>query len=245
MNNNSDTGNTSEAFLRCFMAFLETQVSHTNSSVENREDDPSWTEGTIPPFEAHRVCRGCEGFACVRVWPNMRYIPQGEAAEVWMKNHGLLSEPQCKRHGGEFMVGIKGSLQFFECTHRGEGDTSACRARVFRYAPYLRSRSSVALTTLLLIWADIANNLTTGQIARNRGVRQRAVTNLLHMVSSAAYFRQENVDFNFSKLQVDETFIGKRKCHRGKRVRKVGWWFVTVTEIDDRKMGRTHWKLVK
>ena len=62
---------------------------------------------------------------------------------------------------------------------------------------------------------------------------------------NAAFHQQENTDFNFSKLQVDETFIGKRKYNRGKRVRKIGWWFVTVTEIDDRKMGRTHWKLVK
>ena len=113
-------------------------------------------------------------------------------------------------HGGD-----QGEPSIFLSAHRGEGDTNARRSRVFRYAPYLSSRTSVTVTTLLLIWADIANNLTTGQIARNRGVRQRAVTNLLHMVSSAAYFRQENVDFYFSKLQVDETFIGKRKYHRG------------------------------
>ena len=175
----------------------------------------------------------------------MRYIPQAEAAEVWMKNHGLLTAPECKRHGGEFMVEMKDTWRFFECTHREEGAANACRARAFMYEPYLSSRTRVTLTTLLLIWADIANNLTTGNISRNRGVRQRTITKLLHMVSSAAYFRQENANFDFSNLQVDETFIGKRKYHRGKRVRKVGWWFVTVTEIDERKMGRTHWKLVK
>ena len=79
------------------------------------------------------------------------------------------------------------------------------------YSPlFLNSCSGVDIDTLLLIWGDIANNLTTGQISRNRGVRQGTVTKFLHMVGKAA-FHQENTDFNFSKLQVDETFIGKRK----------------------------------
>ena len=75
---------------------------------------------------------------------------------------------------------------------------------VFLSAPYLDSHSSLTLAKLLLIWADIANNLTTGQIYRNCGVRQRTVTKILHMVANAALHEQDTTEFNFSKLQVNE-----------------------------------------
>ena len=137
-----------------------------------------------------------------------------------MLNHHLLRHHRCEKHGSDYMREVRGRPHVEICTYRADHARNPCRARAFRFSPYLNSRSGVDIDTLLLIWGDIANNLTTGQISRNRGVRQGTVTKFLHMVGNAAFHQQENTDFNFSKLQVGETFIGKRKYNRGKRVRK-------------------------
>ena len=46
-------------------------------------------------------------------------------------------------------------------------------------------------------------------------------------------------------MQVDKTFIGKRKYDRETRQRETGYWFATDTEQEGRMMGLTHCKLVK
>ena len=48
----------------------------------------------------------------------------------------------------------------------------------------------------------------------------------------------------FPALSIDETFVGHRKHHAGKRARHAHYWFVTVTEIDPHRanrIGRTIW----
>ena len=64
---------------------------------------------------------------------------------------------------------------------------------------------------LLLVWADIANHLCTGQICGNRGIGRKVVEDTLRNLGEAALGQERKFGHSFSRIQVDETFIGKRK----------------------------------
>ena len=130
-------------------------------------------------------------------------------------------------------------------THRAFDEFSSNAPPVRKFEPYISLRSHLTPTILLLLWADIANQLCTGQICHSRGVGRKTVQEVLHSAANAALSQEQSEQYEFSRIQVDETFIGKRKYQRGRRQRKRGWWFATVTEIRGQEMGRTHWKLVK
>ena len=70
-------------------------------------------------------------------------------------------------------------------------------------------------------------------------------TKSLHDVGNATLHQEENANYELSEVQVDKTYVGKRKHNRGRRQPKECWWLVTNSEVIGRKSGRTHWKLVK
>ena len=79
---------------------------------------------------------------------------------------------------------------------------------------YISMRMHLTLGNLLLVWGDIANNTSTGQISRNRDLDRKVVQGILHSVANAALRKEQVAKYEFGRVQVDETFIGKRK-YRG------------------------------
>ena len=263
--NNSQAGSAREALLNSFVRFVDSEMRRTQEQEEEEElprtpeelrTPGAWADRLIfsPLVGAEaaartllpsvRVCPGCAEFSCVRAWRNFNMIPQGKRAESWMKNHGLLKAPSCTVHGPSMMRDIPGRPNIQMCCFH-EFQRNPCRMKRGKLEPYVSGRMDIDAGKLLRIWADIADNLTAGQIARNRSIRHKVVTKILHDLGNAALHQEENAVYAFSSLQVDETFVGKRKYHRGRRPRNVGHWFVSITEVKGRRMGRTHWKLVK
>ena len=177
-------------------------------------------------------------------------------AEDWMRNHDLFFPPICPSHGMHFMSDVPGKPNLSMCGHREPGKVNrlkvckwsrqGCRLKVCKWSPFISPRTQLTPGQFLLVLADIANNMCTGQITRNRGLDRKVVQDLLHTLADAALRNETMFHYEFSRVQVDETFIGKRKYNRDRRQRKRGWWFATVTESRGTgKTGRTHWKLVK
>ena len=81
---------------------------------------------------------------------------------------------------------------------------------------------------------------------KNTGMNKNTLGSLFLDIGRVAFAVCETADYRFSKIAVDETYFGKRKYNKGKRMRKRAFWFATATEIlSNGKSGRTHWKLVK
>ena len=239
----------SERMFARFMALLEsatyerppTGLRDLPPPEQEQLDFSTWRRRPVPP-----LCHGCPAFTCVSHWRGITDVPQGRDAEDWMRNHDLFFPPICPSHGLHFMSDVPGKPNLSMCGHREPGKVNRCRLKVCKWSPFISPRTQLTPGQVLLVWADIANNMCTGQITRNRGLDRKVVQDLLHTLADAALRNETMSDYEFSRVQVDETFIGKRKYNRGRRQRKRGWWFATVTESRGTgKTGRTHWKLVK
>jgi len=189
----------------------------------------------------HRVasCAGCDDFSCCREWRVMDHLP--EDAESWMRGHGLFSEGHCSLHPQSKMRRVGDCL---ECCER-VSENNICRRRVSALWPLLSTNSKIDCKQLLRVYAHIAGGEGVVKIARLVNLNPNTVSRIVDFVGRAAV-RKSKEATNFNKVAVDETFIGKRKDHRGRRPRKRVYWFATMTEIlRDGTCGRTVWKLVK
>ena len=108
-----------------------------------------------------------------------------------MIHHGLLHPPSCVIHGPEMMRDVPGRSDIQICGFH-EFSKNPCRLKRGKYEPYVSSRMKIDAGQLLRVWADIADYLTAGQIARNRCIRRKVVTKLLQDLGNAALHREEN-----------------------------------------------------
>ena len=129
-------------------------------------------------------------------------------------------------------------------THRAFDEFSSNAPPVRKFEPYISLRSHLTPTILLLLWADIANQLCTGQICHSRGVGRKTVQEVLHSAANAALSQEQSEQYEFSRIQVDETFIGKRKYQREAAAEK---GMVVCHRHGDTwtRNGKNPWKLVK
>ena len=189
----------------------------------------------------HPLCTGCLAFNCVSRWRSVRDIPQGRDAEDSMRSHDMFRPTTCHLHGIGFMSEVPGDPRLMISTYREPGNVNRCRIKKCKW-----TRTHLTPGHVLLVWVDIAKNMCTGQITRNRGLDRKVVQDFLRSLADAALRQEPTAEYEFSRMQIDGTFMGKRKYIGGVGRTKRGWWFATVTESRGTvKTGRTHWKLVK
>ena len=186
-------------------------------------------------------CPGCESLDCVKHWRVFEHIPKD--IPKWLRDHHFVKKPACPLHGDEYMEVKDGTAR---CRRRIDGTTYYCRHVEHEFWPFITSRSFLTVDTVFRFWCHVASGESIDSIRRLLNLNKNTVTHLFDLVSSAAYRMQADCVAKFNKAAVDETYIGRRKYHRGKRPRKKGYWFASITEIlRDGTCGRTCWKLVK
>jgi hypothetical protein len=223
--------------------------SSTNLSEERRSLSQDFlVEETTPPAsplghgarrETVVECIGCANMGCARQWRTFGDLPPDPV--TWMRRHDFFKLPTCADHGES---GMRVSGEQAVCQVRtGE---AVCRHTAHIYSPYLNSNSKITMEQLFLFWVHVANNESGHSISKIMALNKNTVSVLFDRVGAACHLHNVLHKPVFSHCAVDETYVGKRKYERGKRPRKRGFWFVTVTEIErDGKVGRTSWELVK
>ena len=190
-------------------------------------------------------CPGCEDFRCVREW---RTIAHAEAAwaddvvEKWCRDHRLLLDPSCDVHGkvGPFRrVGDR----WVCCARARSGSDNQCRRSKSCFWPIVNQHNWLTARSVLLFLAHFALGESRQAISKVLDLNPKTVSGLFYRVGRCAYTYLRGADSpRFGRIQVDETFIGRRKDNKGRRARVKGWWFVTVTEVGlQNKAGRTIW----
>lgn len=103
------------------------------------------------------------------------------------------------------------------------------------------------LETIVRFWCHLANREPLHSATSNANINKNTATSLLFRLTKALHKMESVEEWRFEHVVVDETFVGKRLYHSGKRVRARGLWIVTVTERDKKtgKSGRTVWTPVK
>lgn len=189
-------------------------------------------------------CLGCPTMECVKSWRSFGDLPRD--IESWMKNHDFFKPPSCSQHHQAHMV-VVGKLAECRFVQRVVGERGVvCRERVHIYAPFLNTTSKIRIDTLFAFWSHVANNEGASSIEKNISVNKNTISSLFDRLGAACHLADTLSPPRFGHCAVDETYIGKRKFHRGKRTRKRGFWFVTLTEIlRSGCTGATVWHLVK
>jgi len=187
-------------------------------------------------------CSGCVNLACVAQWKKFNDIPQGVAAERWFRYHNFCATPSCTVHGTTHMV-PKGNV--FVC-HALVKAHCLCRQTASQYEPLLTTQSKISCEQLLLFFAHVANNSSVKSITVSLSLNKNTIATMIGRLGVACFKYQQCSQASFVRAAVDETYVGARKYQRGKRARKRGFWFVTMTEIErDGSVGRSVWQIVK
>jgi hypothetical protein len=74
----------------------------------------------------------------------------------------------------------------------------------------------------------VADNVGVGKAARVMGLNSKTVGLFMSRLGSAC-IRSVERPRAWSRLQVDETFVGKHKHSRSNKSRARSWWFITCT----------------
>jgi hypothetical protein len=106
------------------------------------------------------------------------------------------------------------------------------------------SRNRLSGRQVLELVGLVADNVGVGKAARVMGLNSKTVGLFMSRLGSAC-IRSVERPRAWGRLQVDETFVGKRKHSRGKKSRARGWWFIACTEILASGASETSWTLVK
>ena len=210
---------------------------------EGRADSPPNAEA-LPPKrtgskEPHVECPGCVDFACVRRWRTQQHIAE-YATLKWCRAHGLVQEPTCPVHGA---AGFRQKGDKLICTAR-VGDNE-CRKRFHIWNPLVSIRNKITPEQVLQIIGLVGDNTSSSKIGRTQDIGRKTIERFMMRLELAAVKHQARPR-KWSRMQVDETYVGKRKHGRGKRARLRGWWFITCTSImPNGATGPTSWTLVK
>eukprot|EP00743_Colponemidia_sp_Colp-15_P011220 GILK01012483.1.p1 GENE.GILK01012483.1~~GILK01012483.1.p1 ORF type:complete len:642 (+),score=34.82 GILK01012483.1:388-2313(+) len=198
------------------------------------------------------MCMGCDDLNCILKWRKANLPRSNTEAIMWMDGHKFFTRRCCPDHPEAKLLFHKGKTQgqapWFECTHvKGKDDSGRqviCRRRFGLLTPYQSNKSQgVSAHDLLNLWWKCSANVSTGTKASELDTHRSTVSILIRQTALACYKSLENNAIKMVNVQVDETYIGTRKGHRGKRVRRIGFWFVSVTEVCPKsgKSLRTRW----
>jgi len=194
-------------------------------------------------------CGGCKDFVCCRSWKRKSDGPQTRDEKIlWMKNHEIIVAGRCPHHpesSGTPAYDRDGNLKSFRQCRELRGG-KLCQAHIPWAAVFLPASAKVDVEEHFNFLVSVAKQARGHAIGYDLDVNKNTVTAMYKRLLAWAHgFNQSRVK-RFQKLAVDETFFGKRKYHRGKKVRMHGWWFITATEIlRDGSMGETCWELVQ
>jgi hypothetical protein len=125
------------------------------------------------------------------------------------------------------------------------GDHGRCQTVLCDTAPHEHGRSNVSMLKKLRVWLSMAFLLKHNFVCFNLELSDRTVTRIQRQVCQCCLHQQET-PLQANRVQVDETYFGKRKYNRGARARKRCWWFITICEVDNNgKTCGVRWLLCK
>lgn len=193
-----------------------------------------------------KQCTGCVDFECVSGWKSVLDLPNSDDEMVtWAEQHGLLRRSICNEHPNS---GVKVKSYWVGCCqNRNAGEPNACRRSIALKEPLMNVNGKLKVLEIIKFWAHLANGEAEHCAASNANINKNTASQLVLRICNAVNKYHQMQSYRFEHCVVDETFIGRRLHHVGKRVRVRGIWFVTVTERCRRtgKSGRTVWKAVK
>ena len=201
------------------------------------------------PRETFDECPGCDDLKCVLRWRSSKDFPKD--CEAWLVAHHVVEGKGCPDHGPTAKMTRCATSQasgrnLWECQERARTSDNRCRKKSNACQPILTPRSNLTPAQYLDFLSDVANGLATGQAARNQTLNKNTLSLLYDRLMMACVAACNDVAaLKFNKLAVDETYVGSKKYGRGRKPRRRGFWFVTVTEMTTSGIGRSVWHLVK
>lgn len=189
-------------------------------------------------------CLGCQTFDCIRQLRTHIELAS-IVEEPWLLGHGLIEAPSCTKHGpGDHFRRV--SPQLYACSKRSATSDNECRKTRAVCFPLVDQWNRVTVNQVLQLVGLVADNESSSKIARAMNVERKTVDRLMQKLENACVRYTTGGVRKWQRVQVDETFIGKRKNQQGKRVRRRGFWQLTVTEVlGNGATGGTSWTTVK
>jgi hypothetical protein len=183
----------------------------------------------------------CKGLDC---FPSTE-----EDAIKFMEVHNMFNPEMCPTHNTAGTP-IAGRPGYRMCSGRTApaqvgGKQGRCQTILCDTAPHKHGRSNVSFLKLLRVWIKMGLLAKHSTACFEVGLGKEAVTRIQRAVCQCCLHQQET-PLQANKVQVDETYFGKRKYNRGANARKRCWWFITICEVDnDGKTCGVRWMLCK
>ena len=182
-------------------------------------------------------CAGCEDFACCRsIRSVLQVSSEKEVVQSWLKAHGFGTKPQCR----VCLTDLKpNKLKCYKGDHAKKGLV------VPPLGPMFDERGSMDIPRKVRTWLMRAQGAPHGLILQEAlWSKPICLTAVVQEMERVFHFERKINPPRWKTVQVDETYIGKRKYNKGHAVRKVNFWFLTATGID-RESGEvlgTYWE---
>lgn len=145
------------------------------------------------------------------------------------------------------------SIPYHECRRpkRGasEDEYSYCRRRTGHFGHFFPPRMGEIsdMVAKFRVWIMFSQKCPPWTIALQCKLHVMTVYRYIDEIEKVFFEYSKCHLPKFAKMQVDETYIGKRKYYRGHRSRKVKLWMFSATEYRDvgegqQKTGRIYWE---
>lgn len=138
-------------------------------------------------------------------WRNVRDAPSSdnEIAE-FLASHSFFKPWACPDHGAA-RVEVDGGVPI--CKHLIT-ETRQCRKRGSKYWPLQDAHTKIDVATMFRLWLGVANGVSLGGLAVAEGVNKNTITRQFDLLCSACLRFQNSQLPKFTKMAVDETYIG-------------------------------------
>lgn len=190
-------------------------------------------------------CAGCDDFMCLVRAKTLQDLPATElAAFQFLQSHGLFRQPvRCHENSAKTHRDLERAIR---CCSMSDGHL--CNKKVPATLPFFPPRGKVSFSKKMRAWWMLARGNSISSVRDAVGLGEDAATQIVNEICDIVYDHR-STPIVMTRFAVDETFVGKRKYHKGKRVRKESFWFVTATEIRNRVSkgnrftteGKTYW----
>ena len=168
----------------------------------------------------------CSDMRCVLKWKNDGSIPF-EQFEKFLLSHGIVKSETCRRHGGTGCAARR-----FENICWKRWKKGSCRKRLSLLYPYMSCKQKKRKQKFSF-WVKLCQGVPMSSIASQCEVdRKTAFTWKKELLDAVyRYMKYRNSKIQYSRCQVDETYLWSRKYNRGRRTRKKPTWVLTLTEV--------------
>ena len=180
------------------------------AEVLDRRRNSRSKKGLVP------LCFGCSSLGCVKGWDEehinelLRMDEQGVVD--WLYNHRICYAESCEICG-EKPAGKQGRC--------------SCRRSIYGTLPFKGKRTKLDARLFVAGVYDIARLRPLNDIECNKNTRTALGRYLCRVAACAEAAR--TLDWN--SVQVDETYVGARKDHRGRRARRERFWAVVAAHV--------------